>query len=471
MGICESKREIIKIREENDLLKKKLKDLHPISQIPQIPPLNFYDIIVYIQSLIDINKGWKVEYNPKFFEKYEEFAKVKVLKIGVIGNSNKGKSFILSKLSYFNLPSGTSLKTQGLSIKYPEFERYPNKRIVLLDSAGLETPVLLEKQEKEKKNDLFKEKSRDKIITELFLQNYIIQYSDILIFVVGILSYSEQKLLNRIKMELRRANKNTTLYVIHNLMNYYTKKQVKDYIEEICLKSATFNLEKQIIINFNENPKEEGICFYEKNTAKNFKPVIKHLFFANEGSEAGKCYNKFTLEYLVKSFEGVPNLEPFDAIKTIKESFKKASKEILENIEGDIEFDDSNKNIIKLKNPKSITLKRFGFQNLRANGYEPSYDCYKNGNEIIIRIEVPGHCQLNSPKLLPLGEYTFIRISGEKYKDEESGKNGTCLFSSREAGEFSLDIPFRHEEFLFKDKPPEIIEDKSIFIIKYELEN
>jgi hypothetical protein len=48
---------------------------------------------------------------------------------------------------------------------------------------------------------MFREKSREKLITELFLQNYIINNSDILIIVVGILTYSEQKLLNRIKIE------------------------------------------------------------------------------------------------------------------------------------------------------------------------------------------------------------------------------------------------------------------------------
>ena len=53
-------------------------------------------------------------------------------------------------------------------------------------------------------NDLFKEKSKEKIITELFLQDYIIYNSDILILVVGILTYSEQKILNKIKTKLKR---------------------------------------------------------------------------------------------------------------------------------------------------------------------------------------------------------------------------------------------------------------------------
>ena len=41
------------------------------------------------------------------------------------------------------------------------------------------------------KNNLYQEKCRDKIITELFLQNYIVYNSDILIVFVEFLSFSE----------------------------------------------------------------------------------------------------------------------------------------------------------------------------------------------------------------------------------------------------------------------------------------
>ena len=52
-------------------------------------------------------------------------------------------------------------------------------------------PVLISngELEKEKKNELFREKSREKLITELFLQNYIVNNSDILIVVVDSLSF------------------------------------------------------------------------------------------------------------------------------------------------------------------------------------------------------------------------------------------------------------------------------------------
>ena len=103
----------------------------------------FYDIIVHIDSIKDINKGWEIEKNESGQANYNKYKGEKIIKIGVIGNANKGKSFILSKISKMNLPSGMSIKTEGLSIKYPDLDKYKNRKIALLDSAGLETPVLV----------------------------------------------------------------------------------------------------------------------------------------------------------------------------------------------------------------------------------------------------------------------------------------------------------------------------------------
>ena len=188
------------------------------------------------------------------------------------------------------MPSGPSIRTKGLSIKYPVFE---DRKIVLLDSAGLETPVLKNKQElqnkalkrtntkseedenkENKEKDYFKEKYREKLITELFLQNYMINNSDILIIVVGVLTYSEQKLLNRIRREFIRArnNKNKVqkpLFIIHNLMAYTTIEQVEEYIEDFLLKSATFDL----AIGHKISTKEEqntGVYYYEQLKVKKF---------------------------------------------------------------------------------------------------------------------------------------------------------------------------------------------------------
>ena len=132
---------------------------------------DFYDVVVKIDSIIDIaKKGWAIEMN-KGEENYNKYKDERLLKIGVIGNANKGKSHLLSKISKMDLPSGVSIKTEGLSIKYPELSVFKDRKIVLLDSAGFETPVLIsgEKLKNKEKNKQFKEKSKEKLITELFL--------------------------------------------------------------------------------------------------------------------------------------------------------------------------------------------------------------------------------------------------------------------------------------------------------------
>ena len=88
---------------------------------------------------------------------------------------------------------------------------------------------------------------------------------------------------------MKRAKINKTLYIIHNLKTFTTVEQVKNYIKEVLLKSATFDLEEQEKIS-TEIKVKNGINFYEKNS----NPPIFHLIYANEGSEAGNYFNEFT---------------------------------------------------------------------------------------------------------------------------------------------------------------------------------
>ena len=479
--------------------------------------MDFYDVIVNIKSIKDINKGWSIKLNK---DNYENYKNEKTIKIGVIGNSNKGKSFLLSKISKISLPSGTSIRTEGLSIKYPQLsESFKDRRIVLLDSAGLETPVLKEEHiekdigldetnigrkeketretegeefhtetkivneqqneikeqstpKEEKKEDIvkiFQEKSREKLITEIFLQNYIIFNSNILIIVIGILTYSEQKLLNRIRNEIAKNRINKPLFIIHNLITYTTKEQVEEYIEEFLLKSVTFNLEEGHKISTKTDTKT-GKYFYEKNT----NPKVFHLLFANESSPAGKIYNEFTLQFLENNYQNITDLKPFDVVETIKDRFIQISKDIIEQSEK-IEFDDSKEEIIKLNSPKDITLKKclideLGFSNLKSNGFEPAYNYYKKDNKIIVKVEMPGNCEVRS-KLNFAGEYTIIKISGEKKKDKEPEKLNSNIINKREIGPFSLNIYLKTEDYLLKNKDPNSVCKKGVYIIEYEMEN
>jgi len=517
---------------------------------------DFYDIIIDIKSVKDISKGWEIKMTERGEKNFKEYKSKELIKIGVIGNSNKGKSFILSRLSGIDLPSGTSIKTEGLSIKYPELKEFKDRKIVLLDSAGLETPVLREdinndennkniksdneikeninnenqsinksimennggegkekdsngenaiikdnandnkekelkdeenaKKENEngeKPNAIFKEKSKEKLITELFLQNYIIKNSDILILVVGILTYSEQKLLNRIKTDIQKLKINKPLYIIHNLKTFYSIKQVEDYIKTSLMKSATFELKRGHKISSSKES-EDGCYYFEKHS----NPKIFHLIFANEGSEAGIYYNNFTLKFIEKAYQVVTDLDAFDVIETIKERFVVLSQEIIEKSnenqkqftkEDIIDEEEIIKNkIIKLKTPKTIILKRclideLGFSNLRGNGFEPQFNYYyqeeENNHKIIVRVEAPGNSKISS-QIEYSGEYTIIKLVGTKNPDKTPQGKIENLHTSREFGEFNLDIPLKTEDYNIKNIKPKAFEKKGIIILEYECE-
>ena len=182
---------------------------------------------------------------------YDKYKNVPIISIGVIGNEKKGKSTSLKKISDFDIPTGFSIKTEGLIIKYPEMKEHPNLKIVLLDSTGLETPVLdfNNINPDSPYEDKFIEKARDKLLTEEFLQNYIIKNSDILLLVFGKLTFEEQKLLEKVKRDMKNSKRKESLLVIHNLKEFERIKQVEDYIAQTLLKSSTFKLKKNTKIN------------------------------------------------------------------------------------------------------------------------------------------------------------------------------------------------------------------------------
>ena len=86
-----------------------------------------------------------------------------------------------------------------------------------------------------------------------------------------------------------------------------------------------------------------------------------------------------------------------------------------------------------------------GFSNLKGDGFEPTYNYYKKDDKLIIRVETPGNCNLES-RCENIGEYTVIKISGNKIKDIEPKELKENIFNSREIGDFSLDIPLKSEE-------------------------
>ena len=336
-----------------------------------------------------------------------------------------------------------------------------------------------EQNDKERENiedKKFREKARDILITESFLQNFIIVNSDILLLVVDNLNYSEQKLINKIKDEIKRLKQNKKLFVIHNLKTYRNVDQVKYYIDNTLLKSGTFTLQKQEHITA-ERSVLTGEHFTERDQ-KNIK--VYHLIFAADGSEAGDYYNLYTIKFIENQYTDVFNPKKFDIIKEIKEQFIStchrflkeklqlsdllSNEEILEN------------KIIKLKEEKELTLKRcfideIGSQTFKGNGFEPAYNFFRNGEILEIRVELPGNVKPNVHRPEFHGENTIILIEGKKNRDKEPKNKEDNINDTRDYGDFNIDIIFKTEDFKIKPTIKKQDLKKGILFLQYDLED
>ena len=486
--LSENNRNIYKLEEK---LKKIDENADKSSKYQDLKKEDFYDIIIKCNSIIGLKNGWEIAMTEAGRKKYNEYKKTELTKIGVIGSENRGKSTILSDFSQIELPTGVSIKTEGLSIKYPELEKFKNRKIILLDSAGLETPILKKNNEENKIDNIIEEKieekkeneneefqaenkkenvqekfqniSRDKIHLELFLQNFIIKYSDILILILGKLTINEQKLLLKVNAHIKNLNRKKPLIVIHNLKDFETKNQIDDYLENILKKSSTFSLEENDEINLNCN--ESGWKpLYEPNS----DPKIFHLIYGRKGSEAGDFYNKKAIDFIYSLISSNTDNVSFDPIECVKTYFSEISEIILDNpiaktemiYNGDVQKDlDKNLNanevskIILKDQSKKINLKKCLIDELGistvGNGFDAQYSYYITDKNVFVYVELPGKKEKSSDDIEyenveieneTEGSYSIIKITGtKKHYIEHFNKEKVLIeHHHRQFGEFSI---------------------------------
>ncbi len=491
------KKENIKKNEELKIkLKNKEYELDNIKKnIPSNIGLQFqcdcktgeYDIILNIKSFKSLLfEGWEIKYNKKDGkQKYLAKKNEQTIIAGVIGNGNKGKSFILEKLSGYDIPKGFNVKTEGLSIRYAT---RTDHNIAILDSAGQETPLLkiekekskvknsknnifnkyyetpnesqenkdkkkiyanrvkneeLNEQKKEKNENLniesdteeleFEKYSRDKLLTEYFLQRFIIFKSHILILVIGNISLTEQKLLSRIKNEIRKLNKNKQLYVIHNLKDFTTEEQVNDYIENTLKKIYKIELEENIFQNIGQIYQNDNNKYFEKYFIERGQGVC-HFIFVNEFSEKAKYYNIPTIKFIQQEMNGIKEKEKFSIIDDCKEFMIRISEEIMEEypkIEDLETIEDEKSDRIILKNIKEINLKKFVIDEmgytLNNDSNQPKYSYYINKEEKLfyVNIELPGGGAIYPSIKIGSSNY-FFYYEGTKKGDEIIEEDKKC---------------------------------------------
>ena len=151
-----------------------------------------------------------------------------------------------------------------------------------------------EKENEKKQKKVFKERANDRAMTEMFLTNFILKNSDILILVVGEMTYSKQLLIDKIKEESKKL-KLKKIFIVHNLQTLRKKEQVEQYIHNILFKNINLNLIKPKLIDINEDCEND-----DNNKEKDIKNDKKDSIDINNINLQKKedMNNKINLKYI-----------------------------------------------------------------------------------------------------------------------------------------------------------------------------
>ena len=161
----------------------------------------------------------------------------------------------------------------------------------------------IEKMKRQKDNEITTK------INELFIRNFVLEISELCIYVISYLGGNELERLNSIKQKFTDK-----VIIIHNLVKLNSLEEIDFYYEAILKREL--NLEKRIIINTN-------YCYYiSKETNENKEILLLHLILGNDNDKEVHDYNSVILDFLktqIKTKSG----HSFDFMKKFKNFFQR----------------------------------------------------------------------------------------------------------------------------------------------------
>ena len=389
--------------------------------------------------------------------------------IGILGLGNVGKSYLLSLFIDQELPTGDSIHTKGISIK--KIENY-----IILDSEGVDAALTKTNISKElyPKENLFNKNinesdyliekiARDKKAVELFIQDFIIEKSDILVIVVGQLTLQEQKMINRIVMTTNKK----IIYVIHNLKNFYSKEQIDYYKENTFKNNIFFKQGQELSVQIYKGKKdlenkEEEYNKYFLEKYDNGRQVLHFIMGSNVKESNNYYFNKTVVDYFRNEISSFKR-KKFNIFQELKDFLIKKGTNYIESHEAwkkpfteeDINIEEKDgKKYISIKNEnnmiKKCLMNQLGFSHFYGALYSPNYTCYiekdKETNKdinLIVEIITPGNdlFKFDKPRreeIFSGGHKIILSFTGNKtlkeYKDFE------LVGSNMDSGSFRIDI-------------------------------
>ena len=415
-----------------------------------------YDVIIDSSSIKNLNTtGWKIIYSGNKKEKREMIELKEKTIISFLGPENRGKTYLLQKLTESNIEPGYQTRTKGVNMKFHD-------DIIFLDIPGPNSPLLLEGDMKRPNEAEITNEHFCHIITNYIIQTFAINQADILICVVGLLFSEEFLFLKKIKKLFKNKKK---LIVIHNLVPCNTIEDIEKYKNDVLLKLMSVEFEEKKNPFFDKN--NENI--FDKYFIEKGNDNIKHFIYGNDKNKSKEMdyYNKTTLAF-IKNFIKTEMKKSRDLFRELIDHIKNISslllqKEISPKIKEDlIKCDD------KEISPRYIICDQFDNNIV----YEPNYRFYRNGQYFIFEIQICSKIfKVEAIHSLDIStKETIFKINGERKLDISDEKD--YLINKRNNFKnFKLLVKVKLSDFDIKNinKEPEIRIEYGILFIIYKI--
>jgi TolA-binding protein len=394
--------------EQNLFLTQQINDLENRTKFLRMNDEEFrderskYDCIIDIKKFPDIaSNGWEIEFpslNGSTItpELYKEIGTSNLF-IAVTGTYDKGKTFLLNKITKSCFPSSKKEETRGISFKSTTIKKL---KLIIIDSAGSHSPIKVNESIEEKKEH------------EKRLRDIIFSLSNIFILVVNDYTTLDQEILEKLEKQLliNKKNKEKQIIVVHNF------KDVND--EE----SRQIVWRKQVLGLYEESPNnpDKKIMPYQLEVLGCVVDYLqinftRHLMIANDHSEYGREYNRPVIELIRQWITAFCNrdcqVNVFDSLLgTLKKTINYKEEDVVpeSNTNNDDTFY-SNRGFSVCRNQdKTKLVLKCNQQSLKSESvfpenYEPAIDFIETENEYNIIIDAPG---VHSPKISMKGVYT-----------------------------------------------------------------
>ena len=409
------------------------KELSNDKQKPQDEEKDAYDICINITGFEDLGlikeknvNGWKIESK----ENIDNFTTVPNCVVGVLGEVNSGKTFILNKIGGTKLPYE---RTKGISVFFPK-DKEKSKGFCFLDTSGFGREISLEKAPDEKR---IIELNRDRKLTENLISEIVLTYSNIIIVVISQFNFDAQIYLNKIK----KTVKNKAIFVIHNLSSAESKEEVNQYISNYLKKSKTFNVLKENMLEIKEQGEDIFDSYYKEpkpitdnniqhhhhddddDEEEEEKNEVLHFLMMNDDAKDSKYYNTAPIKYLRNQIICCSSKVPFHPLNALKETLNKIFKDNgREDLYNSLETSNNKVVLNEKKANKLDSLGAFfiekGQEQINEKGFTPYYRTYfdKEKKFFIVELRVRGELKDNNKILVDDNEIkSKISIEGKDF--------------------------------------------------------